>query len=178
MPDPIVSQSSPSESTIERRGPPPLAAPTHVSPVAGHPRPPRPGDMSLGWRTVTAATWICVILALAAVWNASVQLGLTTWWLGPRGESRPRIVQVGPFLAPVLMVLAAVNQVRWLPAFGVAAAGVIAAVGLADVGRVTSLATIEIVIAIAAAVVSLASLAGVYRRVGTADTDPDATAAR
>jgi len=134
--------------------------------------------MSLGWRAVTAATWVCVILALAAVWNASVQLGLSTWWLGPRSEPRPRIVQVSPFIAPVMMVLGAVNQVRWLPVLGVAAAGVVAAVGLGDLDRIESLATIEIVIAVAAALVSLASLAGVYRRVGTADTDPDATAAR
>jgi hypothetical protein len=108
-------------------------------------------------------TWVGVVLALAAVWNTSVQLGLSTWWLGPRGEPRPRIVQLAPFVAPLLVVLATINHVRWLAWYGVAAAALVAAVGVGDLGRVTSLAVVELLIAGGAAAVSVTSLTGTYR---------------
>jgi hypothetical protein len=138
--------------------------------VLPHPRPPRPGDLSLGWRAVTAGTWIGVVVGLAAVWNTSVQLGLSTWWLGARADPQPRVVQFAPFIAPVLMLLATVNQIRWLGWFGLAAAAVLGGVAVGDVGRVTSLAVVEFTIAGAAALVSIASLTGTYR---PAATDPD-----
>ena len=65
----------------------------------------------MGWRATTAATWIGVIVGLAAVWNASVQIGLSTWWLGPRADQQPRVVQFAPFVPPVLILLATINQV-------------------------------------------------------------------
>ena len=125
--------------------------------------PPRPGELTLPWRIGTAITWISVVLALAAVWNASVQLGLSTWWLGPRGEPQPRVIQLAPFVTPVLMVLGTINNVRWLGWFGLAASGVLAAIGLGDLGRVASIAATELAIAGAAALISLASLTGTYR---------------
>jgi hypothetical protein len=131
--------------------------------VLAHPRPPRPGDLSLGWRAVTAGTWIGVVVGLAAIWNASVQLGLSTWWLGPRADPQPRLVQFAPFVAPILMLLATINQVRWLAWCGLATAAVVAGVAVGDVGRVTSLAVIEFAIAGAAALVSVASFTGTYR---------------
>lgn len=137
---------------------------TSVPPtVSAHPNPPRSGDLTFGWRAVTAAIWIGVIIGLAAVWNASVQLGLSTWWLGPRAAPQPRVVQFSPFIAPVLMLLATINQIRWLPWFGLGAAGVVAAVGVGDIGRVSGLATVELVIAAAAALAALASSTGMYR---------------
>lgn len=143
---------------------------TQVVPIQ---RPPRPGDLSLGWRIATAAAWVGVLLGLAAVWNVSVQLGLSTWWLGPRGEPQPRVVQFLPFIAPVLMLLATINQVRRLPWLGLAAAAVTAAIGLADLSTVTSLALVELAIAVSAAAVSIASFTGVYRErfPGVADAD-------
>lgn len=128
-----------------------------------HPRPPRPGDLSLGWRAITAGVWIGVVVGLAAVWNASVQLGLSTWWLGPRAEPRPTVVQFTPFVAPVLMLLATINQIRWLAWWGLAAAAVVAGFAAGDIGRVSSLAVVEFTIAGAAALVSIASFTGTYR---------------
>lgn len=125
--------------------------------------PPRPGELTPAWRIGTALTWISVVLAMAAVWNASVQLGLSTWWLGPRGDPQPRVVQLAPFVAPVLMVLGTINNVRWLGWFGLGASGVVAAVGIGDLGRVDSIAATELMIAGAAAIISLASLTGTYR---------------
>jgi hypothetical protein len=139
----------------------PLPAPEPV--VLPHPRPPRPGDLTLGWRSVTAVVWIGVILGLAAVWNASVQLGLSTWWLGARSAPQPRVIQFSPFIAPVLMLLATINQIRWLGWIGLGAAAVVGAFGVGDLGRVTVLALVELSIAGAAAIASVASLTGTYR---------------
>lgn len=144
----------------------PLPAPEPA--VLPHPRPPRPGDLTLGWRSVTAVVWIGVILGLAAVWNASVQLGLSTWWLGARSSPQPRAVQFSPFLAPVLMLLGTINHARWLGWIGLGAAAVVGAYGVGDLGRVTVLAFVELAIAAAAAAASLASLTGTYRA-----PDPD-----
>ena len=135
-----------------------------------HPRPPRAGELTVGWRAVTAATWVGVIIALAAVWNTSVQLGLSTWWLGPRGDPHPRLVQLLPFVAPVVVLLAAINNVRRLPWLGLGASAVIAAIAVGDIDRVPGLAVVEFAIAGAAATVSLASLTGTYRAPG-ADRD-------
>lgn len=142
--------------------------------TTAHPRPPRAGDLSLGWRAITAGTWIGVVVGFAAVWNASVQLGLSTWWLGPRADPQPTVVQFTPFVAPVLMLLATINQVRWLAWWGLAAATVVAGFAGGDVGRVTSLALVEFTIAAAAAVVSIASFTGTYR---IAEAEPDAVEA-
>lgn len=133
------------------------------APVVSLDPPPRPGELTLPWRIGTALTWISVVLAFAAVWNVSVQLGLSTWWLGPRGAPQPRVIQLAPFVAPVLMVLGTINNVRWLGWLGLAASSVLAAVGLGDLGRVGSIAATELAIAGAAAVISAASLTGTFR---------------
>lgn len=113
-----------------------------------------------------------MIIGLAAVWNASVQLGLTTWWLGPRGEPQSRIVQFSPFVAPVLMLLGTINQLRWLGWAGLVAAATIAGFAVGDIGRVSGLAVVEFAIAGAAAVVSIASFTGTYRSGGTESAGP------
>jgi hypothetical protein len=127
-------------------------------------RAPRPGELAFAWRLLTAVTWIMVITALASVWNVSDQLGHSTWWLGARGEPQPRLVQLLPFVPAVLMVLGAINRIRYLAWSGIAASASVMAVGFADLGRVRNLAFVEISIGVAAALVSAASLIGTYRR--------------
>lgn len=137
-------------------------------------RTPRPGELSPGWRIVTLLTWIAVILGFAAVWNTSTQLGLSTWWLGPRAQPQPRVVQLSPFVAPVSMVLATINHVRWLGRWGLAAAGVLGFYGAIDITGVTSLGALQLLIAGLAAVVSIASMTGTYRKLPAAGDDTDA----
>src|SRR5690606_27353781 len=139
LPPPPHAGSSTTTTT-----PGPASAP---APVVLLDPPPRPGELTLPWRIGTAITWISVVLALAAVWNTSVQRGLSTWWRGPRGEPQPRVIQLAPFVAPVLMVLGTINTLRWLGWFGLAASGVLAAIGLGDLGRVGSIAATELAIA-------------------------------
>lgn len=144
------------------------ATPVRVLPV----EPPRAGDLTVGWRIVVAALWIGVTVAFAAVWSVSSQLGLSTWWLGPRSDPRPQLMRLLPFVVPVLMTLATFNNVRRLALLGVAASLVTAAVGLADLGRVIELALLELLVAAIALVVSVASLTGTYRRAPDVDDAP------
>jgi hypothetical protein len=154
--------------------PPPLPPPPDG--VRMHPHPPRPGDLTIGWRAVTAGIWIGVVLGFAAVWNASVQLGLSTWWLGARAEPQPIAVRFSPFIAPVLVLLATINHIRWMGWIGLGASFVVAAFGVGDIGRVSSLAYIELAIAAAAAIASVASLTGTYRAPASGPADAAAAA--
>jgi hypothetical protein len=126
-------------------------------------RPPRPGELSVRWRLVTALVWIGVAAALAAVWNTSVQLGLATWWLGPRSSPQPVFVRLLPFVPPLLMLLGTINQVRRLGWFGLLSAASIGVVGIIDLGYVRRLGLVEIAIAVAAAAASIATFSGTYR---------------
>ena len=128
--------------------------------------PPRVGELATGWRIVTACLWISVIVAFAAVWSTSVQLGLSTWWLGPRADPRSPIIRLLPFVAPLLVTIAAFNNMRRLAWYGMGAALVTAAFGIVDLGRVPRLAVVELIVAGLALVVSAASLTGTYRPVG------------
>jgi hypothetical protein len=151
-------------------------SPPTVPPVVYQTRLPRAGELSPGWRLGTALTWIAVVLALAAVWNASVQLGLSTWWLGPRARPQPLGIRLSPFAAPVLMLLGTINQVRWLAWFGLGASAVIIGVGIGDLGHVASIAVTEILVGVASGAISLASLTGTYRRDPAAAAPEDVTA--
>jgi hypothetical protein len=133
--------------------------PERVVPI----RTPRAGELSSKWRLVTALTWIAVVVALGSVWSVSDQLGLSTWWLGPRGEPRPRVVQLLPFVPAVAMLLGAINHVRRLALWGVLAAVAVIAIGIVDLGYVARLGWIEIAIGGAAGAVSLASRSGTFR---------------
>src|SRR5690606_18156105 len=110
------------------------------------------------------------MLALAAVWNTSVQLGLSTWWLGPRGDPQPLLVQISVFVGPLLMLVGAFSRVRWLGWCGLAVGALIVAYGAVDLGRFTGLGVLQVLIGAGAAAVSVASLTGTYRPV---DDVPD-----
>ena len=126
-------------------------------------RTPRAGELTTIWRLVTCLTWMLVVVGLGCVWKTSDQLGLSTWWLGPRGEPHSIVIQLLPFVPPVLMLLAAINNLRYLPWLGLVASILVVLTGLFDMVRFTGLGALEVAIGVAAAVVSLVSLAGMYR---------------
>lgn len=148
--------------------PPPPPAPHADEPSVGSPvtlvRMPRAGELTLRWRIVTASMWILVAAAFVAVWRVSDQLGLTTWWIGPRGAPNSRLIQIVPFVPAVIMMLLSINRVRYVAWLGLVAAAATTAIGVADFGHVFRLGLIEVLIGAAAAVVSVASLSGTYRR--------------
>ncbi len=157
---------------------PPPPPSTLIEPRVALVRTPRPGELTPGWRLVTAVTWIAVAVAIGSVWRTSAQLGLSTWWIGPRGDQQPLLVQLSPFAPALAMVLAAINNARRIPLLGLAASAIVAAVGIVDLGRVARLGMIEIGIGIAAAAVSIGSTTGVLRPVdgerATGGAEPDA----
>ena len=104
-----------------------------------------------------------MIVAYAAVWKTSYELGLTTWWLGPFGDPQPAFVTMLPFVPPLAMVLLALNNSRWLPWAGLAAAVVLAVIAVFDLSRVPRLAIVELAIAAAGALLAVAGFAGRYR---------------
>lgn len=125
---------------------------------------PRPGELTRGWAVVFGLGWLAVAVAMAGVWTASRQLGLSTWWLGPASSPRPIVVSALPFVAPLLLIAGAYNRARYLPWLGLAGAVGLAAIGLGDLGRVRGFGLVELLIAAAAAGVSVSAVAGMYRR--------------
>lgn len=122
------------------------------------------GQLTRGWQLATVLVWGATFVALAGVWKASRELGLSTWWRGPVSDPAPFLVTLIPFVGPAAMVVAALYGARRLPWYGLAASAVTAAVGLGDVGRVVRLGVVELALAAATAVFSGASLTGRYRR--------------
>jgi hypothetical protein len=120
------------------------------------------------WRVATIVTWVLVFVAWSGVWKASRELGVATWWLGPDGDPQPIVVTLLPFVAPLAMVLLALNNIRWLPWYGLAAAAASAVIAIVDLSYVHRLGIVELVIAGAGAAVAVAGFGGMYRRVSVA----------
>jgi hypothetical protein len=125
----------------------------------------RPWQLTPGWQVTVTLAWVSVCVALAAVWSTSRQLGLSTWWLGPPSQPRAVWLALTPFAPPAIVALLALTGRRYVPWAGLVAATCIAGVAAGDLGRVTGLGVLELVIACAGALVSIASFAGTYRSV-------------
>jgi hypothetical protein len=122
------------------------------------------GQLTPTWRIATAFVWGFVFVGFVAVWKTSRELGLSTWWLGPLGEPVTPLVSMLPFLAPLAMILLAINNVKWLPWFGLGAAALTALIGAFDLSKVPRLALVELTIAGAGALTAIAGFSGRYRR--------------
>ncbi len=136
-----------------------------------HGVPVRPGDLTLGWRVALVASWVGVFVAYLAVWKASEEMGLHTWWLGPRADPQPLVVRSIPFAVAVVMGTVAASQLRRLPLIGLGGAVVLAAIAVPDLPIAVGLALVEFTIAASVALVALASFTGLYRAAPGADTD-------
>jgi hypothetical protein len=112
---------------------------------------------------MVVTTWVGAFLAYMAVWKASEELGIATWWLGPRSDPQPILVRLVPFIVIALLGILASYNVRRLPVIGAVGAVALAAIAVPDLSRSVGLATIEFAIAGAALLVSLASFTGTYR---------------
>lgn len=152
--------------------PPPPPDPYEVAMV----RPvPQPGETTPAWRVVFCVGWIGVILMLIAVWKSGRTLGLAPWWLGPSGDPHGLLINLIPFVPPVAMIVMTARGDRHLPWAGIVASLALGGVAAGDLGRFSGIGLVELAAAAAGLLVSLASFAGVYRRVTDADDpDPDA----
>jgi hypothetical protein len=164
---PVPLSSEPRKSTLPPPPPPMLEAGDAAGPWAQPRR--LPGQLSPGWRLTFGLGWALVVVGTAVVWEASRVIGLSTWWLGPDAEPRLVLFQLLPFYGPIIVTIAAISNWRYAPYLGIGVAAVAAAIGIGDLGRVRWIATVELVLAGAALCISVAALAGMYRRVGEAD---------
>jgi hypothetical protein len=160
-----VDASAPSEGDAAGAPAAPFAPPATVEPPSAvlFTRAPRAGESTPGWLLVHSVVWIAAAVAVGSIWKTSDQLGMSTWWLGPRGDPRPIIVQVLPFVPAVAMLLLTINRVRHLAWWGLLASTLMIAVGVVDLGFKVELGLLEIAIGVASALASLASFVGAYR---------------
>ena len=148
---------------------------THVSfipPLA--PADARAGQLVAFWRLVLGGAWLAAFFAYAAVWQASVQLGIATWWIGPRSQPTSAWIRIIPFLGTIAVAICVLYNLRrivWISAAGAALAVVFA---LPDLDRSTGLAVVELMIAAVLAIVTALATTGRYR-LASGDTGLDAT---
>lgn len=160
-------------------GPSPQSPPGEPS-TASEPGDPDQDDLvqpqiAIGWRLILFCTWALAWLAIAAVWQTTVQLGHTTWWLGPAGEPNPLPIRVLPFYLPTLVLFSlwtGLRGVSWLMC-GAALTQIV--IGLFDLSVYRNLALVEIgigVLCLAAAVASFAAPSGTPHPVDEPEPNP------
>jgi hypothetical protein len=127
------------------------------------------GQLSPMWRLAFGLGWAAIVVGYAAVWESSRVIGLSTWWLGADSEPHLVLIQLLPFYGPLLVTVAAISNWRYASYLGILAGLAGAAIGIGDLDRVRWIATVELVLAGAAVCISVASLAGMYRRARVTD---------
>ncbi|MFT4659315.1 MAG: hypothetical protein ACI8V4_003512 [Ilumatobacter sp.] len=155
--DPKVTSAAAAESRPARRA---------------QPGPPvRPGDLTFPWRAMLAMSWIMTFFAYAAVWQASVQIGIGTWWLGPRGNPAPAALKLMPFGLSLAMALLVIYNVRRLVRVSLVGVALAALISIPDFSRTTGLGVAEVTIAGFLGLVTVSALSGQYRQVRADPTD-------
>lgn len=142
---------------------PPPPAPPETHPSEGGPAPRRAGQLTSAWQSVFVVGWVCVVVSFSAIWRSARTMGLSTWWLGAASTPQPLVVQLAPFYVGVLMVVLGGRNVRYLPYAGIGGALVLGVIAAGDIGRFHRLAVAEMVIALAALLLSIATFAGLLR---------------
>jgi hypothetical protein len=116
---------------------------------------------------MVVATWVGVFTAYLAVWKASQEIGIATWWLGPRSTPQPVVIRLVPFVVAAVFGILASYNVKRMPMIGLIGSLTLAAIAVPDLSRSTGLAVIEFAIAGAVLLVSAGSFTGTYRRAGS-----------
>lgn len=118
---------------------------------------------------MVVATWVGVFVAYLAVWKASEEIGIATWWLGARSDPQPTLIRLVPFVVAATFAILASYNVAHMALIGLVGAGALAAIAVPDLSRSTGLAVVEFAIAGAALLVSAASFTGTYRQPSSSD---------
>ncbi len=140
-----------------------LPKPPSVQSLPTAPAGTRAGDVTLTWRMVLLLGWLAAFFAYAAVWQASVQLGIATWWVGPRSQPTPTVIRMIPFILSIAAGLFVLYNVRWLSQLTLALAAGSLLIAIPDFTRSVGLAVVEVIISGALLVLGLGALTGRYR---------------
>ncbi len=112
------------------------------------------------WRTVAVVSWLLVLFAIIAVAVTSRNIGKPTWWLGPQSDPSFVLLWALPFVAPTASIIAAIKFGRVASYVGFGSALLLGAIGVADINITPGVALIECTIAIASALIAIATFAG------------------
>ena len=112
------------------------------------------------WRTVAVVSWLLVLFAIIAVAVTSRNIGKPTWWLGPQSNPSFVLLWALPFVAPIASIIAAVKFGRIASFVGFGSALLLGVIGVADINNTPGVALIECTIAIASALIAIATFAG------------------
>ena len=165
-----------SGSTFPPPGPslssPPLAKPSVSSalgetsplPSAAVTQPLRPGQVTVAWQIMLAVCWGAAFFAFLAVWKTSEEIGIGTWWLGPRAQPQPMLVRVLPFAITLSLGFLAISNMRRVALVSIAGSLTIAGIAVFDMTRSGGLAAIEFAIAGSMLLVSCGALVASARR--------------
>jgi hypothetical protein len=107
--------------------------------------------------------WAGAFLAYMAIWKASEEIGIATWWLGPRSSPQPVVIRLIPFVVCAAGGAISSLRMRHVSLIGMIGAAVLGVIAVPDFSRVVGLAVVEVVIAAAVGLVAAASLTGRYR---------------
>jgi hypothetical protein len=104
--------------------------------------------------------WVGGILGYSTIWAVSRQIGLPTWWLGPRSAPNP-IYQISlPFVLPVVMLVMIALNLRRIALYGVIAAIASVSFVALDAATQPGLAIAQLAISAGLLSTSLAALIG------------------
>ena len=129
----------------------------------------RAGDLTPRWRAVLAAAWIIAFFAYAAIWQASVQIGISTWWIGPRAQPTHTVVRILPSVLTITMAMCVIYNVPRLLRVSAIGVGLATLGAIPDFSRSTGLGIAELLVAGLLGLVTVAALSGRYRLVPAAD---------
>jgi len=123
----------------------------------------RPGDLTMSWRVVLCLAWIGGFFAFAAVWQASVQIGIGTWWIGPRALPAPPYIRLLPFALTLVMALCVIYNTPRIVRTSFVGTLLVAAIAIPDFSRSVSMAIAELVVAGLLLLVTVGAVSGRYR---------------
>ncbi|MEN9822641.1 MAG: hypothetical protein RLZ04_1067 [Actinomycetota bacterium] len=168
-----ASANASDDPTLGRAGAPtdgpdgsPDSEPADILDIAAERRVPRAGELTPAWTAVFCLGWFGILCGFAAIWTSSRTTGFPTWWLGPESEPRLLLVNLIPFVAPLVLVVEGLVHRRLLPLWGIVGAAVCAVVAAFDLSGQPRYAAVEFLLAGAGLAVSVASFAGMLRRAG------------
>jgi hypothetical protein len=104
--------------------------------------------------------WVGGILGYSTIWAVSRQIGLPTWWLGPRSAPTPFPVVSLPFLLPAFVLIGLALNLKKIAVFSLIAALLTLGIAAGDANSQPGLAWAQVAISVGLVSTSLAALIG------------------
>jgi len=113
------------------------------------------------WQVVAVVTWSGVIFGVTASAITGRTVGKPPWWLGPSVNPAPVFFVLLVAVVVIAPLALAISRSRYTPVAGIVSSCAIAVIALLDLADSPGVATVELAVAIAGLLGSLAVFAGV-----------------